>query len=69
MILFEFCFGVTIISICLNKKIAKSDAKAFMDDNKGAFFAILSYADENGETTLEHGNIFRKLPHVTISHH
>ena len=53
----------------LKKKIAKSDAKAFMDDNKGAFFAILSYADENGETTLEHGNIFRKIPHVTISNH
>lgn len=28
-----------------------------------------SYADDGGEAVLEHGNIFRKLPHVQISHH
>lgn len=29
----------------------------------------LSYADDNGEANLEHGDIFRNLPHIRISHH
>lgn len=27
------------------------------------------YSDNSGEETLEHGNIFRRLPHIQISHH
>ncbi len=50
-------------------KIAEIDAKAFLEDNKGSFIAILSYADGKGESTLEHGDIFKNLPHVKISHH
>ena len=31
---------------------------------------ILSYADDEGESELEHGNIFRNIPYVTsVSHH
>jgi len=29
----------------------------------------LSYADDGGETVMEHGDIFNRIPHVTISHH
>jgi hypothetical protein len=50
-------------------KIAGIDAKAFCDDHKGSFFVILSYTDENNESTLEHGEIFKNVPHVQISHH
>lgn len=53
----------------LRDKIAKADAKAFMLHNKNAFSVILSYGDEDGNATLEHGNIFKNLPHVTISQH
>ncbi len=50
-------------------KIAGIDAKAFLDDHKGSFIVILSYSDNNGESTLEHGEIFKNVPNVQISHH
>jgi hypothetical protein len=50
-------------------KIAEIDAKAFYNDYKDSFIVILSYADDNGESTLEHGEIFKNLPHVRISNH
>jgi len=54
----------------LRNKIAKADAKAFMQDNKGAFFAILHYSDDSTlGCTMEHGNIFRNVPHIKVSNH
>jgi hypothetical protein len=56
----------------LRKKLAKADAREFMSDNKDAFFVVLSYSDNDGwpdEGTLEHGDIFRNLPFIRISHH
>ncbi len=50
-------------------KIAGIDANAFLNDHKDSFIVILSYADDNGESTLEHGGIFKNVPHVQISHH
>jgi len=50
-------------------KIAATDLKNFLDDNKGAFIFIVSYGDESGEGVLEHGDIFRKVPHIRVSHH
>ena len=50
-------------------KIAKTDAEVFVEDNKEAYIVILSYADDGGECTLEHGDIFRNVPHIQISHH
>lgn len=46
-------------------------AKKFMKANKGKFFYLFSYADENGSyySALEHGGIFDSLPHIVISHH
>jgi len=55
----------------LRKKLGKADAHEFVSDNKDAFFAILSYSDNDGGwgCTMEHGKIFSRLPCVTISHH
>lgn len=53
----------------LTKKIAKKDAKAFMDKHKGKFIFITSYADDSGEGKFEHGDIFHNVPHMQISHH
>lgn len=50
---------------------SKSDAKKFKKDNKGSFIVELEYGDGNGnfEATMEHGNIFRRLPHIYINNH
>jgi len=53
----------------LRSKLADADAKAFMIDNREAFIFVISYADEDGESTLEHGNIFKNVSHVRISNH
>lgn len=52
-------------------KVAQSDAKAFMEDNKGSYIAMFNYSDNDGEfgCVMEHGETFANLPHVTISHH
>ena len=53
----------------LRNKIAKADAKSFIEDNKESFIVIFSYSDNEGETVLEHGNIFKNLSCVKVSHH
>jgi hypothetical protein len=55
----------------LRKRIAKEDAQNFLDDNKGKFIFIVSYGDGNGANgcTMEHGDIFRKVPHIWVSQH
>jgi len=55
----------------LKRKMAKIDARNFIDDNKGKFIFIVEYHDNNGDegTVLEHGDIFGSVPHVRISHH
>ena len=55
----------------VRKQIAKADAQNFLDDNKGKFIFIVSYGDENGANgcTMEHGDIFRKVPHIWVSQH
>ena len=53
----------------IRNKLGLIDAGSFIKDNEGKFITILNYADDEGEGNLEHGNIFRKLPHVQISHH
>jgi hypothetical protein len=47
----------------------KEKAKLFMKKHKGSIFYRFSYADDEGEGWLEHGDIFEKLPHITVSHH
>ena len=55
------------------KKEMKIAATAFVEGFwprvKGMKVFDLSYADDGGEGNLEHGDIFRKFPHIRISHH
>jgi hypothetical protein len=54
----------------LKLKIAKKDAKNFMDDNKGKYIFITEYADDSKiGCTLEHGNVFKNIAHIQISNH
>jgi len=55
----------------LDKKMAEKDAQNFLDDNKGKFVFIVEYSDNDGDwgSTMEHGEIFKNVPHVQISHH
>lgn len=50
------------------EKAAKTDAKAFLKANKGAFILYTHYADDC-ESLMEHGEVFFNLKHVVISHH
>lgn len=50
------------------KKLAEVDAKNFLKDNKGKFIFIVSY-DDGSEAVMEHGRIFRNVPHVRVNHH
>lgn len=53
------------------RKIAKELAVQFMKENIGRVIYFFSYSDEDGDfwSEMEHGEIFRKLPHLQISHH
>lgn len=55
----------------LKEKIAKIDAKKFVEDNKKCFLAIFEYSDKDGNygSIMEHSNIFSNLPHVTVNKH
>jgi hypothetical protein len=55
----------------LSKQIAKIDAQNFLDDNKDKFIFIVEYSDNDGDkcTVMEHGEVFRNVPYVRISHH
>lgn len=53
----------------LCKIISTKDAKRFLKNNKGAFIFVVNYGDEQGESTLEHGDIFRDVKHIRISQH
>jgi hypothetical protein len=45
--------------------------KKFKQENKGKKIVILSYGDENGsfDSVMEHGEIFRNVNHIQVSHH
>lgn len=48
---------------------AKAFLEGFWPSMKGTKPFRFEYADDSGEAVLEHGNIFRKFPHVRISKH
>lgn len=54
-----------------NRKRAKDLAEKFISENIGKYCYIFSYADEDGYlgSQLEHGDTFRGLKHLQISHH
>jgi L-rhamnose mutarotase len=43
----------------------------FLNQNSNAFFARFEYSDNDGTfgSVMEHGDIFRKLNSIRISHH
>lgn len=53
----------------LRQTAAKAFIEGFWNSVKGMKVFRFEYADDGGEGNLEHGNIFRKLPHVQISKH
>jgi len=56
----------------LREIIAAEDAEVFLKDYDTQFIFIVEYSDnDEGDvgTTLEHGDIFRNVPHITISNH
>ena len=55
----------------LEEELAEADAKNFLEDNKDKFVFLVDYSDNDGEVSskMEHGDIFRNVPHVRVSHH
>ena len=45
--------------------------RKFMDEHKDSFVYRFEFSDNDGEyyTDLEHGDLFKRLPHVKCSHH
>lgn len=51
-------------------RIARNIVKRIKRKYKDKFIWLFTYSDENQKgSVLEHGGIFRKLPHMTISNH
>ena len=55
----------------LKSEMNKKDAQNFINDNKGKFIFIVSYCDNEGEfkCVMEHGEIFKNVPHIRINQH
>lgn len=55
------------------RKVRKEYAVSYYNSIKNIFKGlkvyVFSYADDSGESLLEHGDIFMNVPHVRISHH
>jgi hypothetical protein len=53
------------------EKIAHEMAEEFISNHEGMSFFIVEYSDNDGPlySTMEHGNIFSRIPHVRISKH
>ena len=49
----------------------KKLSKRFLADNSEAAIYTFTYSDNDGEyqSALEHGELFRRLPHIAASHH
>jgi len=52
-------------------EIRKDAFKVFLDKNKDSYICKLNYSDNDGDMhiVMEHGDIFRNLPHVRFSRH
>ena len=55
----------------ISKKLAKIEAKKYLEIYKDKFILITNYSDNDGsiQSELEHGDTFRNLIHIQISHH
>lgn len=54
-----------------NDKIASDIIEDFRKNNKGSFFIVVNYGDDDGHffSIMEHGGIFDKLKHIRTSYH
>ena len=52
-----------------NKKRGKKVADYFVSVNKGKYFVILWFSDNDGEAIEEHTDIFRRLEYIRVSCH
>ena len=50
-------------------RLARTDMKKFLKDHENKFIRIFEYADEDGDGDMEHGDVFRNLVHIDVSHH
>lgn len=58
----------------INEKVTKRarlQAAEFVSQNPKAVFHIVEFRDNDGPlpTAMEHGNLFKRIPHVKVSHH
>lgn len=62
---------VSELSWDLAQKLAKESVKDFLKKNEGKFIFVTEYRDNDGpsQATMEHGNVFRNLENIQISHH
>jgi hypothetical protein len=51
------------------KVLSAPALKEWKELTKGKEVYILSYSDNDGESHLEHGDIFHNIPNVRVSHH
>ena len=54
-----------------NSMVALELTKQFLTEAQGKVIYRFIYSDEDGDfwSSIEHGNLFRNLQHLTISHH
>lgn len=53
------------------KELATSYTKNFLERNKDKFLAIFEFSDNDGSlySAMEHGNLFKRLKHLSVSKH
>ena len=52
-----------------NNKRAKAIHDNFMKKHKDKHIVVIWFSDNEGEAVEEHGNIFKRLPHIKTSYH
>jgi hypothetical protein len=52
-----------------DRAVARAAVKKIWPAWEGTEIVKITYADEEGEDVLEHGNIFKNVPHITCSNH
>jgi len=53
------------------EELLRPEVKEFIGSHKGATFLKFEYSDNDGAlySSMEHGDLFRRLPYLQISHH
>lgn len=55
----------------ISREFAVKDYQQFVNNNKDKEICLFSFSDNEGDlqSLLEHGDTFRAIPHITMSHH